>query len=664
MKRILLVIAACVAMTAGAEARPKRLKIHVAEAGTLSELIAPEAKNSITAMTLSGTLNGADLRFLREMAGSDFESKPTDGRLADIDMAGVSFVAGEEPYIRGSKQNYRIASSRSLPRYIFWKTNIERLVLPTKLDTIGKAACALTRLRSITLPEGVVVDEQAFYGNEQLTEVIFPQYTVALTVAPFRGCTALKRISMNDVGYISAQCFYEMPALETVEINGFLGHADGWNTFCNLPVLKSVDFRGVVLSTGGPKMWVECPELESVTFHDVVRMTSIGEAENSPKTGKYRALKPVLQANRPELFDMPDSLSAEERLVAIETVCQTYTKMRSLGAPEFIEWLFSAQFYGAAADCLVLYDDRATALRYLRFAAEYGKFDAEDLLYNEDFAPLLDDPYVKELTAGFEKPVEGVSRNLMTLRRSPAYGGPERFTYTPPADSLLVRIREHFKVDSIAGAGDEISRIKNIMYWLQNEVGHDGSSGWPDCDFNAIELVELCRREGRGLNCRFMSEVLNDLYLSVGIKSRFLTCQSKKYDSDPDCHVINMVWSESLGKWIWMDASFAAYVADENGLLLHPGEVRERLIDGRPLVLNADANHNHETEVDKEWYLDDYMAKNLYIMSSYVHSTPQSEGPNRRDAGTYITLTPAGFDYRGGATTSDPDYFWQAPRGE
>jgi len=48
------------------------------------------------------------------------------------------------------------------------------------------------------------------------------------------------------------------------------------------------------------------------------------------------------------------------------------------------------------------------------------------------------------------------------------------------------------------------------------------------------------------------------------------------------------------------------YVKDENDNLLSIEEVRERLIDGRPLVLNKDANYNIKEETTKEWYLPDF----------------------------------------------------------
>ena len=268
-----------------------------------------------------------------------------------------------------------------------------------------------------------------------------------------------------------------------------------------------------------------------------------------------------------------------------------------------------------------------------------------------------------EFQALVEK-VREVGDYLYVLKKSPAYREDARpmpaFTYQSATDSNLVRVRRYFNLDSIAGDGDEISQIKNLMYWLHDAIRHDGGSMWPDCARNSIAMYELCKREGRGLNCRFLAQVLSEMYLAMGFPSRFVTCQSKAYDTDTDCHVINMVWSRQLGKWIWMDASFAAYVTDENGLLLHPGEVRERLIKGLPLVLNEDANWNHKTKQTKEGYLENYMAKNLYMLDAHLESQFETE-PADGSGSPRMYLVPEGFWPLSGHTTYDDRYFWQAP---
>ena len=69
------------------------------------------------------------------------------------------------------------------------------------------------------------------------------------------------------------------------------------------------------------------------------------------------------------------------------------------------------------------------------------------------------------------------------------------------------------------------------MHWVHNAVRHDGSSRNPTSR-NAIDLIEVCRKENRGINCRMMAQVLNECYLAMGFKSRFVTCMPRKMVND------------------------------------------------------------------------------------------------------------------------------------
>ena len=51
---------------------------------------------------------------------------------------------------------------------------------------------------------------------------------------------------------------------------------------------------------------------------------------------------------------------------------------------------------------------------------------------------------------------------------------------------------------------------------------------------------------------------------------------------------------------------------DENGIMLSVQEVRERLRDGRPVILNEEANRNNQKKITKENFLESYMTKKLY----------------------------------------------------
>ena len=141
-----------------------------------------------------------------------------------------------------------------------------------------------------------------------------------------------------------------------------------------------------------------------------------------------------------------------------------------------------------------------------------------------------------------------------------------KFEYQSSDNPDLVRIRKEFKLDSVAGTGNEISKIINLMHWVHNLIKHDGNSTNPALR-NAIDLIKVCQTEKRGVNCRMLSTILNECYLSLGIKSRYVTCMPKETNFD-DCHVINMVYSKDLNKWIWIDPTNDAYVMNENGELL------------------------------------------------------------------------------------------------
>jgi hypothetical protein len=239
---------------------------------------------------------------------------------------------------------------------------------------------------------------------------------------------------------------------------------------------------------------------------------------------------------------------------------------------------------------------------------------------------------IKYLIPYLDKLKKAKKYNLVDNRFIP------KFIYQPMDNPNLVKIRQELKLDSIAGKGSEISKILNLMHWVHNTVRHDGNSYNPSKK-NALDLISICRTENRGINCRMMATALNECYLALGIKSRFITCMPRETKFD-DCHVINIVYSTELNKWIWIDPTFDAYVMDEKGILLGIQEVRERLINGKPLILNPDANWNRQNSQTKEYYLETYMAKNLYRFDTPLVSQYNTETSENGKELTYVELLP------------------------
>lgn len=643
-------------------ATAKSMKIRINVPGTLATMIGEKAKYKVTSLKINGSLNSSDLRFLREMAGCDANEQATPGKLTRIDMRDVKFAVGGMPYSYREKEQYT-SDERTVPRFLFRKcTQLTEIVLPEQAEKLDVGSLEHTSIRRLTIPEGCSIESYAINKCDSLEEIVFPQYLK--TIMPFGICQnkKLRTLSMNDVEYIAGNALCELPSVKEIEIKGFLKHMDGWYTIANCANLEQIHFRGPVFSTGGATVFAACPKLEQAVFHDVVLETHFGEPDNCPAFKGY-VTQGIVFASSQKAWIKETPRPVENKQLYDRTVNklldlyrQTKGKTDACRGNSVITNLFYEQ-----AVTFMKEGKTAESMDFLEASVDLECLRYQNLKQDKLWKPLQDDARFQKILAKARE----TGDYLYVLKQCGPYAkestGKAPFTYDTPDDTLLVRIRAYFNLDSIAGNGDEISRIKNVMYWLHDAIRHDGSSRWPQCPLNAIDMYKLAKKENRGYNCRMLATMLNDCYLALGYPSRFLTCQPRAYRTDPDCHVINVVWSKDLGKWIWMDPSFAAYVTDENGLLLHPGEVRQRLINDQPLVLNEDANWNHKSKQTKEGYLLHYMAKNLYWMNCHLRSCSESESNKSRHS-EQISLCPEGFEgYGKDNRTNDDAYFWQAP---
>jgi hypothetical protein len=644
----------------------QKLNIVVKQPGTLAKGVELFGKYSIKKLSVMGKLNGSDLRLLRDMAGSDVHLKATKGRLTSLDLSKASFVKGGDCYLESGKMKKYTSNGTGIPEWLFKRCRLESFVFPEGCDTIGEQAFAYTGLKRVKLPENITISNYAFYGDSLLTSVTFPKCTQAIYCYAFNKCSQLKELTMNDVNYIAGQALQEMNELRNITIKGYLFHIDGSNTVKDCPKLQSIDFEGSIFSTGGPTFVADCAQLKQIVFHAPTLFVGFGEAEHCPQFKGYVSKGPVCSAGNDKLVQtVSDPKISKSELVnnlnkQLNDIAASKRNRNTLS--EMMPWAY----YNLACVCS-LYGIKDLAVNALAKSIDYGNNNYYHIIKDSDLKNIHEEKGYKELIEKMQK----TGDKLYVLKHSGEYkrtGQTEpRFSYEAPTDSALVAIRHYFNLDSIAGKGDEVTRIKHLLYWLHDLVQHDGSSSWPNCHYNAVALYQTAKKDKRGLNCRFMAEMLNDVLLAEGFKSRFLTCEPRDYRTDGDCHVIDVVWCRSLHKWIWVDPTFCAFVTDDKGLLLHPGEVRERLIKDLPLVLNDDANWNHQSKQTKEHYLEYYMAKNLYFMSCHQRSETESENPESL-GGTKtkeITLIPVGSVYtRQTITTNDDAYFWQAPEGE
>jgi hypothetical protein len=151
------------------------LTLHVETAGTLPALIPADRKYLITDLTLTGNLNGTDIRFIREMAGRTDFNEATTGSLAVLNLAGANIVSGGDYYFSPPIGFSSGTSDNSISENMFHACgSLTSITIPNSVTTIGEAAFfSCTGLTGITIPNGVTsIERDAFRGCTGLKEFI------------------------------------------------------------------------------------------------------------------------------------------------------------------------------------------------------------------------------------------------------------------------------------------------------------------------------------------------------------------------------------------------------------------------------------------------------------------------------------------------------------
>ena len=294
---------------------------NVATAGTLSTLISDAEKNTITVLNITGKLNGTDLHFIREMAGSNVKGVPTAGTLQYLDLAGATIEAGGDAYIDldytyidlgnnvklydfipGAKTSiantfgdYLFAGCQqlksvktpanliSIGERVFEGSGLTNIDLNSGLETIKYGAFWFTKLSSITIPNTVTAIgangwiENPFAYNDNLTSI----------------CLEVEndRYSMSDGGklLIDNDNHAVVCALGNEAIPEDITTI-GSNAFCNRPELVSYTIpEGVTTLTNpsypniGNNTFSQCANLESIVIPEGITVISNSAFKECPK---------------------------------------------------------------------------------------------------------------------------------------------------------------------------------------------------------------------------------------------------------------------------------------------------------------------------------------------------------------------------------------------
>ena len=163
------------------------------------------------------------------------------------------------------------------------------------------------------------------------------------------------------------------------------------------------------------------------------------------------------------------------------TICQD-TEL----SPEMIKAAKADYLYDQAC-CFALTKQKKQALAVLAKSVDSGYKRYDNMLKDNDLASLRKNKKYQALLAEVKD-----RQPLSVLKKSAPYAQDavkmeNPFRYESKDSKCLSVVREYFKLDSVAGQGDELSKIINLLHFAHDNMRHDGGNR-AFAEMDAIDL--------------------------------------------------------------------------------------------------------------------------------------------------------------------------------
>ena len=285
-------------------------EVHVETKGELENELAGYDYANIESLKITGVLNDVDFLFIYRMMPN----------LKNLDIAEVNITA--------------------LPIQAFYKsTNVENLILPNTLITIGEEMFYQSKLKTVVIPaNATTIGNSAFEQCASLISIDIPANVETIGTAVFWGCSSLTTVT-----------FEKGSQLKT--IGG--GSSSYYGAFSYCTALTSIEIPASV-ETIGASAFKRCSKLATVTFEKGSQLKTIGGGYSSSShfgtySDYYGAFSDCSSLTSIEIPASVETIEATAFRICSKLTTITFEKgslLKTIGGG-----YYSSYYHGAFSDC-------------------------------------------------------------------------------------------------------------------------------------------------------------------------------------------------------------------------------------------------------------------------------------------------------------------------